>query len=105
MLMMAKHWRVKASFGLALKQFHLCAQAAKVLFEQHKIPVVNLRLFNVYGPGMSLNDYRIIPNITRSLVLNEQLKIYDTGAQTRTYCYVSDAISGFLKVIFHLHIY
>ena len=59
-----------------------------------------IRPFNVYGPGMSLNDYRIIPNITRSLFLNEQLKIYNTGTQTRTYCYVTDAIKGFFKVIF-----
>jgi len=66
-------------------------------FFQKKASII--RPFNVYGPGMSLNDYRIIPNITRSLLLNEQLKIYDTGNQTRTYCYVSDAISGFLKVI------
>ena len=57
-----------------------------------------IRPFNVYGPGMSLNDYRIIPNITRSLFLNEQLKIYDTGNQTRSYCYVTDAIKGFFKV-------
>ncbi len=58
-----------------------------------------IRPFNVYGPGMSLNDYRIIPNITRSYILNDQLKIYNTGKQTRTYCYISDAISGFFKVI------
>ena len=59
-----------------------------------------IRPFNVYGPGMSLKDYRIIPNLTRSLLLNEQLKIYNTGNQTRTYCYVTDAINGFLRVIF-----
>jgi len=58
-----------------------------------------IRPFNVYGPGMSLNDYRIIPNITRSLIYGEELKIYDTGNQTRTYCYITDAINGFLKVI------
>ena len=59
-----------------------------------------IRPFNVYGPGMSLEDYRILPNITRSLFLNEQLKIYDTGKQTRTYCYITDAINGFLRAIF-----
>ena len=58
-----------------------------------------IRPFNVYGPGMSLEDYRIIPNITKSLIYDDELKIYDTGNQTRTYCYVSDAINGFLKVI------
>ena len=59
-----------------------------------------IRPFNVYGPGMSFKDYRIIPNITRALLFNEQLKVYDKGNQTRTYCYVTDAITGFLKVVF-----
>jgi len=59
-----------------------------------------IRPFNVYGPGMLLDDYRILPNIARSLFLNEQLKVYDTGKQTRTYCYITDAINGFLKAIF-----
>ena len=59
-----------------------------------------IRPFNVYGPGMSIKDYRIIPNITRSLFLNEELKVYETGTQTRTYCYIVDAINGFLRVIF-----
>ena len=58
-----------------------------------------IRPFNVYGPGMSINDYRIIPNITRSLIYNEQLSVYDSGNQTRTYCYVTDALNGFLKVV------
>ena len=58
-----------------------------------------IRPFNVYGPGMNVNDYRIIPNITRSILTNEKLKIYDTGTQTRTYCYVVDAINGFLRAI------
>ena len=58
-----------------------------------------IRPFNVYGPGMSLNDYRIIPNITRSVIYDEELSVYDTGNQTRTYCYITDAISGFIKVI------
>ena len=49
---------------------------------------------------MSLMDYRIIPNITRSLILGETLKVYNTGKQTRTYCYITDAINGFFKVIF-----
>ena len=59
-----------------------------------------IRPFNVYGPGMNLKDYRIIPNITNSIVTNKILKIYDTGNQTRTYCYIVDAINGFFKAIF-----
>jgi len=59
-----------------------------------------IRPFNVYGPGMNINDYRIIPNITRSVITNKQLKVYDTGNQTRTYCFIIDAIVGFFKVFF-----
>ena len=59
-----------------------------------------IRPFNVFGPGMSMKDYRVLPNIARALFLNEQFKIYDKGNQTRTYCYISDAINGFFKVIF-----
>jgi len=68
--------------------------------EKYKRKTAIIRPFNVYGPGMNLNDYRIIPNITRSVLKNEELLIYDTGKQTRTYCYVSDAIIGFMKVFF-----
>ena len=59
-----------------------------------------IRPFNVFGPGTLIDDYRIIPNITRALVFNEELKIYDKGNQTRTYCYITDAINGFFSVIF-----
>jgi len=59
-----------------------------------------IRPFNIFGPGMLIKDYRIIPNLTRSLILKEELNIYDRGYQTRTYCYITDAINGFLRVIF-----
>ncbi len=57
-----------------------------------------IRPFNVYGPGMNWNDYRIIPNILKSIKNNEVLQIYDTGLQTRTYCYIADALNGFMRV-------
>ena len=59
-----------------------------------------IRPFNVFGPGTLIEDYRIIPNITRALIYKEELKIYDKGNQTRTYCYITDAIKGFFSVIF-----
>jgi UDP-glucuronate decarboxylase len=57
-----------------------------------------IRPFNVYGPGMQSTDYRVMPNFAFRLKNNEPLEVYGTGNQTRTYCYVTDAISGFLKV-------
>ncbi len=58
-----------------------------------------IRPFNVYGPGMKQKDYRIFPNFVSSILKNETLKIYGSGKQTRTYCYITDAIEGFMRVI------
>jgi len=65
---------------------------------ENKKNVKIIRPFNVFGPGMSINDYRIIPNITRSILKNKKLSIYSNGKQTRTYCYITDAINGFIRV-------
>ncbi len=58
-----------------------------------------IRPFNIYGPGMNQNDYRLFPNFISNILNNKKINIYGTGKQTRTYCYVSDAIEGFIKVI------
>ena len=58
-----------------------------------------IRPFNVYGPGMNQKDYRVLPNFISNIVNNKDLNIYGTGKQTRTYCYISDAIEGFLRII------
>ena len=58
-----------------------------------------IRPFNVYGPGMKQNDYRIFPNFISNILNKKELKIYGSGNQTRTYCYVTDAIEGFLRVM------
>ena len=58
-----------------------------------------IRPFNVYGPGMGQKDYRIFPNFISNILNNKKLNIYGTGKQTRTYCYITDAIEGFLRVI------
>ena len=59
-----------------------------------------IRPFNIYGPGMGQKDYRIFPNFISNILNNKKIKIYGSGNQTRTYCYISDAIEGFLRVIF-----
>jgi UDP-glucuronate decarboxylase len=57
------------------------------------------RPFNVYGPGMLPKDYRVLPNFATSIVKNEKLKVYGHGDQTRTFCYITDAIIGFMKIL------
>lgn len=58
-----------------------------------------VRPFNVYGPGMMPNDYRVFPNFAKNLLAGESLKVYGNGEQTRTFCYITDAIIGFFKVL------
>lgn len=57
------------------------------------------RPFNVYGPGMMPKDYRVLPNFAASIAKREPLQVYGSGNQTRTFCYITDAIVGFMKVL------
>ncbi len=66
-----------------------------------KIHTNIIRPFNVYGPGMKQIDYRIFPNFVSNILNKKKLNIYGSGKQTRTYCYITDAMEGFLKVISH----
>ena len=57
-----------------------------------------IRPFNVYGPGMQENDYRVMPNFAFAILKDKPLEMYGSGLQTRTYCYITDAIVGFINV-------
>ncbi len=57
-----------------------------------------IRPFNVFGPGMQATDYRVLPNFAHQVKIGAPLNIYGTGQQTRTFCYVTDAIVGFMLV-------
>ena len=57
------------------------------------------RPFNVYGPGMMPRDFRVLPNFATSIAKGESLKVYGSGKQTRTFCYITDAIDGFLRIL------
>lgn len=57
-----------------------------------------IRPFNVYGPGMQETDYRVLPNFANRIKAGAPLNIYGTGDQTRTFCYITDAMVGFTLV-------
>ena len=65
----------------------------------YNVPIKIVRPFNVYGPGMLLDDYRVVPTFISFAFKKKPLPVHDQGNQTRTFCYISDAIAGFLKVI------
>jgi UDP-glucuronate decarboxylase len=58
-----------------------------------------IRPFNVYGPGMQESDYRVLPNFASRVKAGEPLHVYGSGDQTRTFCYITDAMVGFLLVV------
>jgi dTDP-glucose 4,6-dehydratase len=64
----------------------------------HKVDSRIVRIFNTYGPRMQLNDGRVIPNFMKQALRGEDLTVYGDGSHTRSFCYVSDEIEGFLRL-------
>lgn len=66
---------------------------------KHKVDTAIVRIFNTYGPRMDANDGRVVSNLIVQALQNKPLTIYGKGQQTRSFCYVSDLIAGFIKLI------
>jgi dTDP-glucose 4,6-dehydratase len=64
----------------------------------HKVDTRIVRIFNTYGPRMQLNDGRVVPNFMRQALRGDDLTVYGDGSQTRSFCYVSDEIDGFMRL-------
>jgi UDP-glucuronate decarboxylase len=78
-------------------------RAAETLFfdyrNQYKLDIRVARIFNTYGPRMSKNDGRVISNFIVSALQNMPITIYGNGSQTRSFCYVSDLITGIHSIM------
>jgi nucleoside-diphosphate-sugar epimerase len=66
---------------------------------KHAIDVRIIRIFNTYGPRMSPDDQRVIPQMIGSLIHGEPVSIYGDGSQTRTFMHVNDLVAGLLTVM------
>jgi len=64
----------------------------------YKVDTRIVRIFNTYGPRMQLNDGRVVPNFMKQAFRGEDLTVYGDGNQTRSFCYVSDEIDGFIRL-------
>ena len=74
-------------------------EAATMAYHRYyKVDTRIVRIFNTYGPRMQLNDGRVIPNFMKQALLGEDLTVYGDGSQTRSFCYVSDEIDGFMRL-------
>ena len=63
----------------------------------HNLDIRVVRIFNTYGPRMQPDDGRVISNFIVQALRKMPLTIYGEGKQSRSFCYVSDMINGFLK--------
>jgi len=67
--------------------------------QQHGLPVKMVRPFNNFGPGLRLNDRRVIPDMCCEILLDRDIVLYSDGSPTRTFCYTSDALTGYLLAL------
>ena len=67
--------------------------------KEYDMPISMVRPFNNYGPGMKLNDQRVPADFALAILKNKKIEIFSDGSPTRTFCYVSDAIIGYLKAL------
>jgi len=65
----------------------------------HGLDTRIVRIFNTYGPKMRRDDGRAVPNFITQSLRNEPITVYGDGNQTRSFCYISDLISGLYKLM------
>src|SRR5437764_2881852 len=66
---------------------------------QNKVDTRIIRIFNTYGPRMIENDGRVVSNLIVQALRGQELTIYGTGEQTRSFCYVSDLVDGLIRLM------
>jgi len=73
----------------------LCVSFADV----HDVPVRIARPFNNYGPGLKITDGRALPDFAGNVLAGNDIVLYSDGSPTRTFCYVADAVVGYIKIL------
>jgi dTDP-glucose 4,6-dehydratase len=65
----------------------------------HGLDTKIVRIFNTYGPRMRIKDGRAVPAFMSQALRNEDVTIFGSGEQTRSFCYVSDLVDGILRLM------
>jgi UDP-glucuronate decarboxylase len=78
-------------------------RCAETLFfdyrRQHGLSIKVARIFNTYGPRMHPADGRVVSNFVMQALRGEPITIYGDGTQTRSFCFVSDLVEGFIRLM------
>ncbi len=70
-----------------------------IFHHKYNMPISVARPFNNYGPGMNINDKRLPADFAKCVHEGRDMILFSDGKPTRTFCYISDAITGYLKVL------
>lgn len=76
--------------------------AETLAFDYHRqndVDIRVVRIFNTYGPRMLENDGRVVSNFIVQALSGQPLTVYGDGSQTRSFCYVSDLVEGFIRLM------
>jgi dTDP-glucose 4,6-dehydratase len=65
----------------------------------HGVDAKIVRIFNTYGPRMRLRDGRAVPAFMSQALTGEDVTIFGTGQQTRSFCYVTDLVDGIIRLM------
>jgi len=68
-------------------------------YRKYNLEIRVARIFNIYGPNMAKNDGRVVSNFITQALADDDITIYGDGAQTRSFCYVSDLVDGLVKLM------
>jgi UDP-glucuronate decarboxylase len=66
---------------------------------QNRVDIRIARIFNTYGPRMLENDGRVVSNFIVQALRGEELTLYGTGEQTRSFCYVDDLVEALIRLM------
>ncbi len=67
---------------------------------QYQVDSRVIRIFNTYGPHMSVGDGRVVSNFIVQALTGQEITVYGDGSQTRSFCFVDDLIEGIMRVFF-----
>jgi UDP-glucuronate decarboxylase len=66
---------------------------------QDKVDIRIARIFNTYGPRMAEADGRVVSNFIVQALRGQELTLYGTGEQTRSFCYVDELVDGLIRLM------
>jgi len=97
-----KYWGNVNSIGIRSCYDEGKRVAETLFFDFHRENNVDIkvaRIFNTYGPNMDVQDGRVVSNFIVQALKNNDITIYGDGTQTRSFCYVTDLIDGFIRLM------